>query len=118
MQDEQLREALLAAQAATAERRQGLIVDLTSVIEAASDVATDDEHDPEGATIAYERSRLTTLVAHANEQLAEIQAGLGRLAEGSYGRCEQCGNRIGEGRLAAVPATRTCRDCADLKQRR
>jgi RNA polymerase-binding transcription factor DksA len=106
-------DALRAALAATTKLRQDLASDLANVVDAATDVATDDEHDPEGATIAYERSRLSTLVAQADEHLSEIQAALGRVAAGGYGRCEGCGQLIGEARLQALPATRTCRECAD-----
>jgi RNA polymerase-binding transcription factor DksA len=106
------RDALLAIQDDTAERRRRLDADLRSVLDASTDVATDDEHDPEGPTIAYERSRLSALIAQADEQLAEVQAALVRLAEGSYGQCERCGEQIAAERLEALPATRTCRDCA------
>jgi DnaK suppressor protein len=114
----QLRAALLAAHAATADLLRGLTGDLKSVVDAATDVATDDEHDPEGATIAYERSRLSALITQADEQLLEIQAALERIAAGSYGRCEVCGERIASARLEALPATRTCRDCSSRTARR
>jgi RNA polymerase-binding transcription factor DksA len=110
--------ALTAARADALERRRGLVADLDSLVEATTDVATDDEHDPEGATIAYERSRISALIAAADEQLAETQAGLERIATGSYGRCELCGATIAEARLEALPATRTCRECAPSLPRR
>ena len=43
---------------------------------------------------------------------AEITAARERLAEGTYGTCERCGGRIGEGRLEARPTARTCIACA------
>jgi RNA polymerase-binding transcription factor DksA len=106
------REALLEVRDSAAERRRRLDEDLSSVIAASTDVATDDEHDPEGATIAYERSRLTALIAQADEQFAAAQAGLDRLIAGTYGRCERCGDSIAAARLEALPTTRTCRECA------
>jgi RNA polymerase-binding transcription factor DksA len=110
-------EVLLGAQAATVAQRDELAADLESVVAASTDVATDDEHDPEGATIAYERSRLAALVAQADDQLMEIQAALDRLAAGTFGRCERCGGAIAAERLDALPATRRCRECASRQAR-
>ncbi|RFU19835.1 TraR/DksA family transcriptional regulator [Geodermatophilus marinus] len=72
----------------------------------------DDEHDPEGATIAFERQQLATLLDAARRRLADVDAALERRAAGSYGRCERCGRPITPERLAARPATRSCIDCA------
>ncbi len=72
----------------------------------------DDEHDPEGATIAFERSQLDALVRLAREDLAEIDAAQDRLAQGVYGLCETCGLPISLARLEARPTARTCIACA------
>lgn len=72
----------------------------------------DDEHDPEGATIASERSQLDALVRAAKGRLAEIDAATARLHEGSYGVCESCGRPVSPARLEARPVARTCIDCA------
>ncbi|HWC33897.1 MAG TPA: TraR/DksA C4-type zinc finger protein [Mycobacteriales bacterium] len=98
--------------AATRERRKQLRRDLDDVIAAAADVATDDEHDPEGATIAYERSRTQALLEQADTHLGEIASALERLQSGSYGICEACGATIAEERLEARPVVRTCIACA------
>jgi RNA polymerase-binding transcription factor DksA len=112
------REALIAAQLAASAQRDELAADLKSVVDGSTDVATDDEHDPEGATIAYERSRLSTLITQAGEHLAEIQAALDRIVDGTFGRCERCGEPIAEERLHALPSTRVCRDCAEPSRTR
>ena len=78
----------------------------------------DDEHDPEGATIAFERSQLDSLMRRAREQLAEIDAAEDRLARGVYGLCEECGLPIAPGRLEALPTARTCIACASRRARR
>jgi RNA polymerase-binding transcription factor DksA len=41
-----------------------------------------------------------------------VDLALARIADGSYGTCERCGEPIGAGRLAARPAARTCIRCA------
>ena len=82
------------------------------MVAASRDTNADDEHDPEGATIAFERSQLGALVRQARLHLDEVDAALARLDAGTYGTCEACGDPIGEGRLEARPAARTCIRCA------
>jgi DnaK suppressor protein len=86
--------------------------EFAGLAEAASSAGTDDEHDPEGATLAFERQHAAALLQAAREQVTAIDAALQRLAAGRYGVCERCGRPIGEGRLAARPAAPTCIQCA------
>ncbi len=55
---------------------------------------------------------LDALDAAGRRQLEAIDAALGRLEAGSYGRCERCGHPIEEGRLEALPTAATCARCA------
>jgi DnaK suppressor protein len=89
-----------------------LLGDMEAVAEAREGSNVDDEHDPEGATIAYERSQLDAVRRSALERAADAEAALGRLADGTFGRCERCSARIGEARLEARPTARLCIDCA------
>ncbi len=82
------------------------------IVEATSDVATDDEHDVEGHTIAWERQQIAALVDETRITLADIAAAERRLDEGTYGICTMCGRAIAEGRLEALPASPTCVNCA------
>jgi RNA polymerase-binding protein DksA len=82
------------------------------VVEASTSSNADDEHDPEGATIAFERQQTAALLEQARRRLAEIDAALARRETGDYGVCEVWGRPIGAERLAARPAARTCIDCA------
>lgn len=63
----------------------------------------------------FERQHVAALLSQARQHLAQIDAALLRLAEGSYGRCENCGRPIGAARLAARPVTTTCIDCASQR---
>ena len=45
------------------------------------------------------------------ERRARLDGALQRLADGTYGRCERCGDRIGAKRLAALPEATTCVGC-------
>src|SRR6266516_7273435 len=87
---------LLAAERAdTLERLNGLERELSGIIESSGSAGTDDEHDPEGATVAFERQHVAALIGQTRAHLAEIDAAVRRLAEGSYGTCERCGRPIG-----------------------
>jgi RNA polymerase-binding transcription factor len=89
-----------------------LDADFASIVDASRDVAADDEHDPEGATIAFERQQVDAIRTQAIRRLGDLDHALEQLAEGSYGTCEACGNPIAAERLAARPAARTCISCA------
>ncbi len=106
------RGSLEAEREQTLERLASLTGDYDAVIEASRDTNADDEHDPEGATIAFERSQVGALVRQARQGLQEIDAALRRLEAGTYGVCEGCGGAIGEGRLEARPVARSCIRCA------
>jgi DnaK suppressor protein len=45
-------------------------------------------------------------------ELSEIDAALARIADGTYGSCEQCGGAIGRDRLRALPEVRRCLACS------
>jgi len=83
-------------------------VRIDAVTAARADANTDDEHDPEGATIAFERSQADALRQAARIRLAEIDAALARVADGAYGRCVVCGAVIPAARLQARPFAATC----------
>jgi DnaK suppressor protein len=106
------RRRLAAEREQTLGRLASLTDDFDAMVAASRDTNADDEHDPEGATIAFERSQLSALAHQAKHHLAEIDAAATRLDAGSYGTCEGCGRPIGDGRLEARPVARTCISCA------
>jgi RNA polymerase-binding protein DksA len=55
---------------------------------------------------------VAALIGQAREHLGEIDAALRRLADGSYGTCERCGNPIAAARLIARPVAARCIRCA------
>ena len=102
------RASLEADRDQTLRRLAALTDDYAGVVAASRDSNADDEHDPEGATIAFERSQVDALVRQAREHLAAIDAALAKVAAGTYGLCEVCGEPIPDGRLEARPTARTC----------
>jgi DnaK suppressor protein len=76
----------------------------------------DDEHDPEGATVAFERQHIAALAAQARDHLTAIDAALTKLDSGIYEICDTCGGDIGKERLAARPASLICVRCAGRRR--
>jgi RNA polymerase-binding transcription factor DksA len=74
-----------------------------------------DEHaamlsDPD--TIQEDRDASSQFLAQARAAVTRVETALARADTGSYGRCQGCGSMIPEERLAAIPDTLTCVDCA------
>ena len=86
--------------------------DVEEMVEATRDANSDDEHDPEGATIAFERAQLLALARQARVQLSEVDAALERVTSETFGVCERCGLPIAAERLEVRPVARHCIDCA------
>jgi RNA polymerase-binding transcription factor DksA len=110
-----LEELLTAECASTLDHIAALTRDWEGIVESSALVGVDDEHDPEGATIAFERSQVEALLQQARRRLTDLEDALERLRTGDYGRCERCGAAIAPARLAARPAARTCIRCATAR---
>jgi DnaK suppressor protein len=109
--DDRIRSELLAERAAVEAQLVDLNREFAAVVHAQRDVATDDEHDPEGSTIAYERARTLALADQARDRLAAVDAALIRLDGETYGICARCGGPIAAERLAARPTAEFCIRC-------
>lgn len=96
----------------TLARLASLRRDFDSVVAASRDTNADDEHDPEGTTIAFERSQVDALIHQAIAHLSEVDAAIARLDDASYGTCQVCGGTIPPARLEVRPMARTCVGCA------
>ena len=103
---------LLAELHAARAQIDALTGEFDSVVAASRSSNADDEHDPEGATIAFERQQVVALLDAARRRLADVEAALERRQTGGYGVCEVCGRPIPAERLAARPSARTCVACA------
>ncbi len=111
------RHRLEAENAQALQRLADLRHDFDAMVAASRDTNADDEHDPEGATIAFERSQIEALVRQAEQHLEQIDAATKRLDAGTYGTCVVCGALISQERLEARPATAVCIRCASSDRR-
>ena len=103
---------LARTRAETLAQIDALTREFDEVVAASRSSNADDEHDPEGATIAFERQQVAALLDQARARLADVDAALARAEAGDYGRCATCGGPIAPERLAARPQARTCISCA------
>lgn len=108
------RSRLAARRRETEQRVAALRRDLESQLETPG--TSDDEHDPEGATLAFERAQTQSLLDQARAELDDLDAAEQRLNDGTYGSCLRCGRPIARERLAARPAARTCIRCANRRR--
>jgi len=116
MEEPTIRDILESERVIALHRVREMQSDLDGIIAASVDANADDEHDPEGSTIAFERAQVTALVAEAQANVDELDRALLRLTAGSYAMCHGCGKQIAPERLAARPAARTCFDCATAQR--
>jgi DnaK suppressor protein len=89
---------------------------LAGILESSVHTTNDDEHDPEGATVAFERAQAAGLLEQARAELRALDAAEERLAAGTYGTCTRCGRPIAPERLDALPAATSCIRCADRRR--
>jgi DnaK suppressor protein len=113
MDESAIRDVLNAERATTLARIQAMQADLDAIVAASANANADDEHDPEGSTIAYERAQVAALLAGTQSSLGDLDSALARLSAGRYSLCERCHSQISAERLAALPAARTCFECAN-----
>lgn len=109
---DELRDELLDARARVRAMLEDLGQSFDDIVMAAQDSNLDDEHDPEGSTIAADRSLVSSMAQTAATRLAEIDDALLRIDAGTYGRCLSCNEEIPELRLQARPTATRCLTCA------
>lgn len=71
-----------------------------------------DDNFADSAAATAERSQTLAFIDSARERLAEVEAALRNMDEGTYGICEVCGRPIAEARLEARPLSVRCVECA------
>jgi RNA polymerase-binding protein DksA len=77
-----------------------------------------DNHLADTATETYDRELDYTLEENSEHVLADIDAALKRIEEGTYGICTNCGEPIAVERLEALPWATLCIDCKRDRERR
>lgn len=84
--------------------------------ESAGEIAHVRLHDADLGTDESIREISERLTKKELEEVAQIEDALVRLERGIYGSCQECGERIGEERLAVLPEAAYCLDCEEAKE--
>ncbi|MCL4448719.1 MAG: TraR/DksA C4-type zinc finger protein [Actinobacteria bacterium] len=69
----------------------------------------------DSSQVTAERGEAERLARELKDSLEAVEKALLKLADGTYGVCEKCGNPISQARLEAKPAARFCMNCASTK---
>src|SRR4051794_41859271 len=104
MDDRAAQDLIARARAETARLAEALTRQRDGIVEASEFTSNDDEHDPEGVTIAFERAQVQALLRQAQDDLVDLDRAAGRVRAGTYETCERCGGAIAEERRPRPPA--------------
>jgi len=107
-----LRSHVLAELIALEEQIRSLTRSFDDIVDAAAQSNLDDEHDPEGTTIAFERQQVAALLRQTTADHEAMLAARDRIEAPGYGVCEHCRGFIGVERLLALPSAARCIACA------
>ncbi len=67
-----------------------------------------DDNFADSGQVAAEQGENMVLAQQLRAELDEVERALAKLDDGTYGKCETCGEQIAAPRLEAMPATRFC----------
>ncbi|MGI8523125.1 MAG: TraR/DksA family transcriptional regulator, partial [Nocardioides sp.] len=67
---------------------------------------------------SFERDHELIVVNNERDKVAQIDRAMSRIADGTYGSCESCGNPIGKMRAMAFPRATLCLSCKQREERR
>jgi RNA polymerase-binding transcription factor DksA len=80
------------------------------------ETGTGGEGEPE--TVTVDRERDLSLLENSRDLLDQVERALRKVADGTYGKCANCGKSIEAARLKALPHASLCISCKRLEERR
>src|SRR3954452_21598270 len=113
-----MRERLLRERADVQKDLESLRGTLGTSLEEETDEDGFDSHLGDAATATYDRELEVTLQDNEGHLLAQYDAALKRIDEGTFGTCTSCGQQISEERLDTLPYVELCIDCAKKREAR
>jgi RNA polymerase-binding protein DksA len=90
--------------------------EIDDMLRDSGDGAGDDAADAGSKT--FEREHEMSLANNTRDMLVQAERALGRIENGTYGICENCGNPIGKARLQVFPRATLCMTCKQREERR
>src|SRR5947207_15582860 len=98
------------------ERRHELISEASRTVDGMGENREQFPDPTDRALLEGNRNLLLRIRDRERKLITKIDEAFGRIDDGSYGRCEECGREIGIARLRARPVTTLCIDCKSLQE--
>jgi len=98
------------------ERRQELFAEASRTLDGMGESREQFPDPTDRASLEGNRNLMLRIRDRERKLLTKIDEALGRIEDGSYGKCEECGADIGIERLKARPVTTLCIDCKSLQE--
>ncbi|MCC6847763.1 MAG: RNA polymerase-binding protein DksA [Deltaproteobacteria bacterium] len=94
-----------------------LLEEADRTVDGMTDAKAENFPDPtDRASLESNRNFTLRIRDRERKLIAKIKEALARIDDGSYGKCEECGENIGRERLEARPVTTLCIDCKSLQE--
>ena len=98
------------------ERRQELVAEASRTVDGMGENREQFPDPTDRASLEGNRNLVLRIRDRERKLITKIDEALGRIEDGSYGKCEECGQDIGIERLKARPVTTLCIDCKSLQE--
>jgi DnaK suppressor protein len=94
-------------------RRRELLNDAERTVSRMTDPKENFPEPADRAALESERNATLRIRDRERKLIGKIDEALQRIEDGTYGKCKECGERIGRERLRARPVTTLCIDCKE-----
>jgi len=99
------------------EKLEELLKEADRTVDGMTDAKAENFPDPtDRASLESNRNFTLRIRDRERKLIVKIKEALARIDDGSYGKCEECGENIGRERLEARPVTTLCIDCKSLQE--
>jgi len=99
------------------EKLEELLEEADRTVDGMTDAKAENFPDPtDRASLESNRNFTLRIRDRERKLIVKIKEALARIDDGSYGKCEECGENIGRERLEARPVTTLCIDCKSLQE--
>jgi RNA polymerase-binding transcription factor len=99
------------------EKLEELLKEADRTVDGMTDAKAENFPDPtDRASLESNRNFTLRIRDRERKLIVKIKEALGRIDDGTYGNCEECGEKIGRERLEARPVTTLCIDCKSMQE--
>jgi len=100
------------------DKMEELLVEAERTVDGMTDAKENFPDPTDRASLESNRNFTLRIRDRERKLIVKIREALARMDDGTYGKCEECGESIGLERLKARPVTTLCFDCKSLQEAR